>query len=254
MSLKKKKVKKGKRNKIVEVLKNSLSKADELNRKLLKEVDRKDNENACILETLNNTRIDVYALQRQVEDLKERLKLRESVERLSKIKGKRSSILIADDKVGISDKVRKSYEPSELVDPGELLNTNLQKDSVAKDNYIVFHNAKRGKDFKLGVDLSEGKSNSDMPPFIMHDGRADLITEFNKELLGIPLDTEGFHKKLTKELKKTVRTVNKFGEVLENGKKVKIEKLKSGFKNGRVTWGIGELQRSMQIKNIKIKT
>ena len=57
MSLKKKKIKKRKRNNVVEVLKNSLNKADEVNKKLLKEkmklrreLMRRDNEKLSLEE------------------------------------------------------------------------------------------------------------------------------------------------------------------------------------------------------------
>lgn len=193
MSLKKKKIKKRKRNNVVEVLKNSLSKADEVNKILLKQLTKMDEQKSelesvrtYLMGELNKTRTDAYALQRHVDDLKERLHLRgerRSVERLAK----KSSILIVD------DMVKKSYEPSELVDPGD---------------------------------------------YVEIDGDGKIVKRIDSNNLILPSkESSKSLGKLKDSLGIAAVTVNKFGEVIQDGKKVKIEELKGEFKSRKIIWG-----------------
>lgn len=261
MSLKKKKVKKGKRNKIVDVLKNSLSKADETNKVLLKQLERMDKQkselesaNAWGLEELNKTRLAKHKIEREFQSLKSRMIIKGKTEdgeavfvladELKKeIRGRSESTLIVDEyasevkgemppfnlELTGADKVKKSYEPSELVEPGDYVEIDEDGKTVKR---IDGNNLKIGKDFKIGIDLA-GEKDKSIPTFILHDGKADAITKLNKELLVAVLATEG----LKNKLKKVTRTVSKFGGVFEDGKEIKIEDLKSAIENQRVKHG-----------------
>lgn len=220
VSLKKKKIKKRKKNNTVDVLKKSLSQADELNRNLLKEIEifgRIKNQmmervsylmdqdkllNIAVRES--NQRAD--DLSRELQNLKGRMiitgktKDGKAIFELAdekKLKGRSGSILIADelcdDRVGIG--IKKSYEPSELVDTGDLIEIDRNGKIVERfdGNKIKFPSEENP--------LTPSKESS-----------VDLGTDF----------------------KKTRETVT--------------EQIREAFKSGKVVWG----NRQFDVEDIKI--